>query len=159
MAFPIMNAKSVVKTIVHATAPSAAVIFGNIPTGPTNIFSVPAVVDVSGMEYQFVVQADSGSGAGGMEASTADASRIFLALSDGGPTGDNTSVAVLAAALTNTVVFTDTVPRDVVGTSTTDLDADDWVNFHITGNPTTIPGAAIVGVSVNYIYGKPGSIA
>jgi len=153
-----MNAKTVAKTFVHATAPSTSVILANIPTGPINFFSVPAVVDVSAMEYSFVIEADSGSGAPGLEASTADASRLQIALSDGGPTGDNTSVAVLAAAITNTVIFTDTVPRDVTGTSATDLDADDWVNLHVTANPTTVPGAGVIHANVAYLYGKPAAI-
>ncbi len=158
MSFPTMNAQSVAKRFAAATAPTASGVLGNMPTGPHNIISVPGVIDVSGMEYSFGVAFDS-AGAAGLGASTADASRFQVALADGGASGDVTTTAVLATAITSTTAFVDTVPRDVTGTSATDLDADDWVNLQITAQPTTVAGAGTIDVAVAYIYGKPGSIA
>jgi len=42
------------------------------------------------------------------------------------------------------------------GTSTTDLDADDWVTLHIVANATQVAGAVQTGMS--FVYGKPGAI-
>ena len=159
MSFPAMNAKSVVYSVSSATGLTTTGILGTLATGPYNLFSVPAVVDVSGMEYSFSVVSDSSSGAAGIQVETHDNSRNQIALSYGGPTGDNTTVSVLAADITNTATaFTDTQPRDVSGTSTTDLDADDWVNLHIVKQAAGVAGIGQAHVSVNYIYGKPGSI-
>lgn len=158
MAFPTMNANTVARMYLGSTAATtAASALGLMNTGPNNLVSVPAVVDVSGMEYSFGVAFDS-AGAAGLGASTNDASAADVALTDGGATGDNTTVSVLATALTATVAFTAQVPRDVTGTSTTDLDADDWINVSLTGQPTTVAGVAVLDVSLNYIFGKPGSI-
>jgi hypothetical protein len=158
MSFPSMNAKSVAIRVSGATSTTTTGVMGALATGPHNLLSVPAPVDVSGMEWSFSVAADSITGANGMELSTADASRLQITLADGGPTGDATATAILAAVISNTVAFVDTVPRDVTGTSTTDLDADDWVNLQITAQPGTIAGAGIVHVNTNYIYGVPGAI-
>ena len=159
MSFPAMNALSVFGLFSNhatwATAESSAHV--EMITGPFNLITVPGVVDVSGMEYAFGVETD-GAGAAGLGASTHDNSLFSVALTDGGPTGDNTTVTALATAITSSTAFTDTVPRDVSGTSSTDLDADDWVNFHVVGQPTTVVGAASVGVHLNFIYGKPASI-
>jgi hypothetical protein len=155
MSFPSMNAKSVA---VLVTTPATGVAIGAVATGPHNMFSVPAPVDVSGMEWSLSVVVDSVSGVLGLGASTVTASSLQVTLADGGPTGDATVTAILATDITSTVAFVDTVPRDVTGTSTTDLDADDWVNLQITNQPTTVPGAGMIHVNTNYIYGVPGAI-
>jgi hypothetical protein len=155
MTFPAMNAKTVSSVWFPGTATSGTIAFA-LATGPMNAFSVPAVVDVSGMEFSICMVADSITGASLLEAQTG--STLGLAFSDGGPTGDNTTVTVLFSALTNTVAFDDTVPRDVSGSSTTDLDADDWVNFHITAQTTTVAKAGVVRGVVSYLYGKPAAI-
>lgn len=157
MSFPTMNAITVAKRFLAGSSDTtSAVLCSQIATGPNNFLSVPAVVDVSGMEYSFAVFADSISGAPGLAAGTASAAS--LALSDGGATGDNTTVAALATAITSTTAFVDTVPRDVTGTTATDLDADDWVNFHVTVATTTTAGVGQAEVALAFIYGKPGSI-
>lgn len=157
--FPTMNAQSVTKRFAGATGPSTTTVIGNIATGPHNLLSVPAVVDVSGMEYSLGVAHD-GLGVAGLSEASVAASQAAIALSDGGPSGDNTTVAILAAVLVPATAspFIDSVPQDVTGTSTTDLDADDWVNFHVTVQPTTITGVGAADVALAYIYGKPGSI-
>jgi hypothetical protein len=157
MSFPAMNAQSVAKRFSGATGPSTTTVLAYLPTGPHNIISVPGVVDVSGMEMSFGVAFDS-LGVAGLGASTADASLLSVTLADGGPTGDATTTAVLATAITSSAAFVDTVPRDVAGTSATDLDADDWVNFQVTAQPTTVAGGGAIDVNFAYIYGKPGAI-
>lgn len=154
MAFPTMNAQSAQRLFRPLDVTTDIV---NLATGPHNLLSVPAVVDVSALEYSFIFAASKDSSPD-LAASTADASRVQVALSDGGPTGDNTTVSVLASAITSTVAWADTVPRDVTGTSATDLDADDWINFHVTGQPTTVVGVSEMAVNLSYIYGKPASI-
>lgn len=156
--FPIVNAQSVAKRFSPATAPTTSGVLGNMPTGPHNILSVPAVVDVSGLEYSFGVAFDS-AGAAGLGASTASASLFTVDLRDGGASGDNTTVTKLGTDVSSSTAFVDTVPRDATGSSATDLDADDWVNLGITNQPTTVAGAAVIDVAVAYIYGKPGAIA
>lgn len=158
MSFPAMNAMQAMRYIATGRASTTTGFAPNVPTGPINVMSVPAVVDVSGMEWSIVLESDAASGTPTLEASTADASRLTVTLTDGGPTGDNTAVAVLATAISNTAAFGDTVPRDMTGSSTTDLDADDWVNFSVTLNPTTVPGMGTGYINVQFIYGKPAAI-
>jgi len=157
--FPAMNAQVVTKRFTAGTGATTlgSIACGVMSTGPQVLLSVPAVVDVSGMEFSFNVYADGISGKPTLEASTG--SVVSVTLSDGGATGDATTVAVLATATTNTVAWSDTVPRDVSGSSATDLDADDWVNFHITANVATVAGIGQMDVALAYIYGKPGAIA
>jgi hypothetical protein len=156
MGFPYMNAITVNGSFQAANAPTTTGFLINLATGPHVFVNVPGVVDVSGMEYSIYVRADNSSGKAGIGAGTASAAS--LALVDGGPTGDATTTALLAAVLTSTVEWEDTVPRDVTGTSATDLDADDWVNFQVSAQPTTTPGVSQADVSLTYIYGKPGAI-
>jgi hypothetical protein len=157
MSFPYMNAQSVSRTVSRGVAATTTGIAASIPTGPYNLFSVPGTVDVSAMEMSIGVIADSISGSTILAIQTG--SPLTVSFSDGANCGANTTVSLLVAAIGNTVAaFADTIPQDMAGTSTTDLDADDWVNFHVTANPTTIPGVGVYGVNVNYIYGKPGAI-
>ena len=156
MPFPTMNATTLYASFDGATTASTTGVVGKIATGPFNMISVPAVVDVSGMEYSFILQGDSISGAPSIAAGTASA--FSVALSDGGPTGDNTTVAAFATAITSTTAWVDTVPKDVTGTTGTDLDADDWVNFHVVANTATLAGVGKMAVSLAFIYGKPASI-
>jgi len=156
-----MNAKSVSRLVLSSTAASATGLLERILTGQTgNLFSVPAVVDVSGMEFSVAILMDSGSGTKGIEASTADTSRLEVTFEDGGASGDNATAGLLfsASSLSSTVAWVAYVPRDAGGTSTTDLDADDWVNFLIATNATTVPGVGAAEVAVAYIFGKPGVI-
>ena len=148
MGFPYMNAITVTGSFQDAREATTTGYLINLVTGPH--------VDVSGMEYSIYVRAENSSGKAGIAAGTASAAS--LALVDGGPTGDATTTALLAAVLTSTVEWVDTVPRDVTGTSATDLDADDWVNFQVSAQPTTTPGVSQADVSLTYIYGKPGAI-
>ena len=153
--FPTMNAKSVTRMITDGQVLTTTGFF-TLNSGPHNMFTVPGVVDVTAMEMAIAIIANNLSGAGGLEAGTASA--ISVTFSDGGPSGDNTTVAVLTTAITSTVAFVDTVPREFTGTSTTDLDADDWVNFHQTVIVASAGAAGVALGAVNYLYGKPGAI-
>ncbi len=160
MSFPTMNAKSVARVIIGSTAASPTGILELLPTGQYNIFSAPGVIDASGMEFSVGVRHDNSSGTAGLAASTADASVVNIAFRDGGASGDNATADNLFAptTLTNSTAFVANVPKDKTGTTATDLDADDWVNYAQAANPTTVAGGAVYDVVVNYIYGKPGGI-
>jgi hypothetical protein len=159
MPFPYTNAQSVSRLVANGVSSTVGGFLGNLPTGQYNVFSVPGVVDVSGMEFSMGLRLGGLSGTPGLSGATDSASSATMTFSDGGPTGDATGAAALFTAITDTAGFVARVPRDVAGTSSTDLDADDWVNWHLTINPnTTDAGAAMVDLVVAYIYGKPGAI-
>jgi hypothetical protein len=44
-------------------------------------------------------------------------------------------------------------------TSTTDLDADDWVNLNVAANLDTSAGLGIIVCQAEFIYGVPGGPA
>lgn len=160
MAFPTMNAKTIAGWIQGATVASTTDITEALITGQHNMFSLPGAVDVSGMEFSVGVLADALSGTPGKAADATDASLTAISFSDGGPSGDATTVAELYAAtsFTTSVAFAANVPRDATGSSTTDLDANDWVNLYIKTKPTTVAGIAAYNIEASYVYGKPGSI-
>ena len=160
MAFPTTNANSIALWLQRATVATTTGVVEAVITGQHSLFSLPGVVDVSGMEFSVGVLADAISGTPGKDADAVDASLTAIAFSDGGPTGDATTVAELYAAtsFTTSVAFALNVSRDSSGTSTTDLDADDWVNFYLKTKPTTVAGIAQYNVEASYIYGKPGAI-
>ncbi len=125
---------------------------GAVAATNANWFRVPAVVDVSGMEFAFGL---------GTTKAAASASIFTLTIVDGGASGDAVATtAVLAATATNGpstgTAWTINKPRTVAGSSATDLDADDYVNLV----PTTAGSAASVLVTMAaFIYGKPAGIA
>jgi hypothetical protein len=155
MAFPIMNAQSITKTIAHLTTATTTHHGAKLITDPINVMSVPGVIDVSGMEFSIGLWRDSISGSVTLQAATGG-SQVTVTLSDGGASGDAKSI--LATAISNTAAFVAAVPKDTTGTSTTDLDADDWVNFHVTAQPTTVSGISAAHLALSYLYGKPGAI-
>jgi hypothetical protein len=155
MAFPIMNAQSITKTIAHLSVATTTGHGKMLDTGPINVMSVPGVIDVSGMEFSIGLWRDSISGSVTLMAQTGG-SQVKVTLSDGGATGDAKSI--LATELSNTAAFAASVPKDTTGTSTTDLDADDWVNFHVTAQPTTVSGMSAAHLALSYLYGKPAAI-
>ena len=158
MSFPYMHAMSVSRllTQVHNNAVTST---SFLTTGQHNLFSVPGVVDVSGMEFSMSPSANANTTVTRVVASAA--STAVVTFSDGGATGDATGAAVLFSQdnMSNSLTggFPANTPIDAAGSSTTDLDADDWVNFRVVQNAT---GALLGGVNaaVNYIYGKPGAL-
>jgi hypothetical protein len=155
MAFPAMNAKTVSMEVTGFTQSTIIANF-TLASGQYNLFSVPGVVDVSAIEASIGALYSAGTTRGAVTA----AATIEVNLSDGGPSGDATTVAALYAIDTNTVTasFASNVPVDSTGTSTTDLDADDWVNLHVLTGSTGTTAIGIAQVTVGYVYGKPAVI-
>ena len=153
--FPYMNAKSVAQDIMGFTQSTIIANF-TLASGQYNLFSVPGVVDVSAMEASVGARYSAGTTRGAVTG----AATIELNLTDGGPSGDATTVADLYSVITNTVTSTlaINVPVDSAGTSTTDLDADDWVNFHALTGSTGTTAVGVASVAVAYLYGKPSGI-
>ena len=170
MAFPTANAHSFGMSI-PGKAVTTVTPLPQLQTGTFgySMFNVPGVVDVSGMEFGVTVIADGGSGVNAGVAS--GASTIELLFADLGQSTVNTPLAGGSGAgsinhLTNPDDFSNTITggwttglmRTAVGTSVTDLDADDVIGLHVVANLSGSAGIGHVGVKVAYVYGKPGSI-
>jgi hypothetical protein len=157
MAFPSNNAEIAARLFANNDENAATGHF-TLATGQHNWFSTPGVIDVSGMEIAMSMEQDSNTGI--LKTTASAASTAVFTLSDGGPTGDATGAAVLVSgdSFSNSLTggFDANIPIDATGTSATDLDADDWVNFRAIQNASGIVGA--MNVTVAYIYGKPGVI-
>ena len=162
MSLPVMNSH-VVNTMVTLTGiggGGTAIPF--LPTIQIPSFSTPGVVDVSGMEFAaaMVIEAattltqDLASGASTVEFQFGDAGTSATGTASG-------NHLINADDLSNTVTGGWTVheAKMAVGTSTTDLDADDWVNLHIVANATGVAGVGALTVKAAFVYGKPGAIA
>tara|TARA_R100000808_G_scaffold1038_4_gene4928 strand:+ start:6687 stop:7112 length:426 start_codon:yes stop_codon:yes gene_type:complete len=140
MSFNYMNASNITFNDVSATLGAA--------DERINIGRVTAPVDVSAIES--VVGVTGGLSANG-------SNYLSLGPEDGGSTGTGTTDIGTAVASSSTD-FTDVTPRAVTAsTSASDLDADDYVNFHIdeTGNVSAVTG---IHIMMNYVTGVPGGI-
>lgn len=158
MSFPYMNAMSVSRLLTQTYSNDNPTSHSMLTTGQHNLFSVPGVVDVSAMEFSMSLSALASTLLTRVLASAA--STAVVTFSDGGAAGDATAAAVLFSqdSMSNSLTngFEANVPLDVTGTSSTDLDADDWVNFRVVQNATSLIGG--VNAVASYIYGKPGGI-
>ena len=116
-----------------------------------NWFKVSGVVDVTAMEFTF--------GLGTTEAAASASIKTFTVV-DGGATGELVATtAALTASQANATAdsnWTAVTPRRATGTSSTDLDADDYVNVVYTDVGTATTGAH---TGASWIYGKPATIA
>lgn len=168
MSFSPMNAKSSNGIIMGkplGTGSSTVSVSTELATSSfgLSLFEVPAVVDVSGMEFGMSVAIAAGSVVPNNTTIASGASTVALVFADLGATGTQLATT---NHLTNEDDFSNTVTggwttglmRTAVGTSTTDLDADDDVGVQIIANLTTAGGIGAAYVSVNYIFGKPGAI-
>ena len=157
MAFPSNNAE-IAGRLFGNIANNAVTSHAFLLTGQHNWFSTPAVIDVSGMEIAMSIEQEAATTVTRTTASAA--STAVFTLSDGGASGDATGAAILVSgdSFSNSITsaFLTNVPIDAAGTSTTDLDADDWVNFRAIQNATNLVGT--MNVTVAYVYGKPGVI-
>jgi len=157
MAFPSNNAE-IAGRLFGNIANNAVTSHAFLLTGQHNWFSTPAVIDVSGMEIAMSIEQEALTTVTRTTASAA--STAVFTLSDGGASGDATGAAVLVSgdSFSNSITgaFPINYPIDATGTSTTDLDADDWVNFRAIQNATGLVGT--MNVTVAYVYGKPGVI-
>mgnify|MGYP000070722300 CR=1 FL=1 len=157
MSFPYMNANEEARVLWSPAASSSDPHLA-LQSGQFNLFSVPSVVDVSAMEFSIAVEWDATIA--NARGCTTGASVLQIGASDGGPSGDATTVAALFTDLANHTagIFAANVPADVAGTSGTDLDADDWVNAHVNTAITGTTSAGAADYAIAYIYGKPGGI-
>lgn len=161
MAFPIMNAE--VNSM--ALQGKQVVTISPLPEVATSavgypILDIPAVVDVSGMEFGMTVLLGGGSTA--TQTIASGASTVEMIFSDSGSTGTTTPADLHGGdTFSNTVTggWTVGLVRTGLGTSTTDLDADDVVSLHVVANLTGAAGIGQVGLKVAFIYGKPGAIS
>lgn len=168
MGFPTMNAAVVAGMIggsIGAATSNKLELLAGTPVRP--LFRVPAVVDVSGMEFDAAVGARWGSAAS-VTSIASGVSTITFVMADGGTTGSqagSTNHLTLADPLSAVAGFdnkgqswTNGEMVKVTGSGTTDLDADDVLGVHLVANLTTAAGFGHLHVSTAYIYGKPGTI-
>lgn len=166
MSFPPTNAH-VVSMQVQDWDESAGTGQFHLETGIQHpLFNTPGVVDVSGMEFAIAINQVAGTG---LEQTIASgASTVEFRFGDGGTTATQTASANhLASSAATGVDFSNSrtggwTTHEAVsglGTSTTDLDADDWVLLHTIANLTTAEGIGSVHVKVAFIYGNPSAIA
>ena len=160
LGFPVINAhvQALQLTNVGIGGGGTALMF--LPTAiQYPLFSTPGVVDVSGMELAVALHGTAattpaqttGSAASTVELVFADAGTTATA--DGGDAplhdGDKFSNTRAGGWTTHEAVMAN-------ATSTTDLDADDWVSLEVVANATALVGQ--IGVKAAFIYGKPGAI-
>ena len=158
MSFPVMNAQVAHSQVIEVLGDSATAL-PFLSTGTYHPqFNVPAPVDVTGMELAIALLYESATTITQVLASAA--STLELTFFDMGTTatGGTTNVLGGADAFSNTTTGGYTVheAKKTDGTSTTDLDADDWVTLGIIANATTIAGSVHAGAA--FIYGVPGDI-
>lgn len=165
MSFPYMNAHTLSQSIgnmsqvANTTTPLLA-------TGLHNMAQVPGTVDVSAMEFAFALQSTALTGVGARFLPTAISTAVFV-MADGGQCGSGGAVLFGATIVSNPWSNTNdgslgstaspNQPVDAQGTSTTDLDSDDWLNLKVVQNGVGLVG--IANLTASYVYGKPGSIA
>lgn len=172
MSFPTMNAGVVSTEIMDLSNAAGS---GGIPFLATArqiaIAPLPGVVDVSGMEFHMAINLTSATAPAQTLASAG--STVAFAFGDAGTTATGTASGNHLYIPATTQVGADgstlvgmfnartngyTVHEGVksTGTSTTDLDADDWVSLHMIANATGLAGMITTGFA--FVYGKPGQI-
>lgn len=160
MAFPIMNIQVVNNALQNGRALGASANKVELLSLSYPIFEVGGVVDVSGMEMAIATHIDSTTG--NVQTIPSGTTTVVFKPHDGntnggGATDNNEMFAVTDFSNSATGASSWTVAHGAmhaVGTSTTDLDADDWVNIDVAVNTTGVgPGA--LQVNAYFIYGKP----
>lgn len=161
MSFPVMNAQVNHSLVTHVGIGGGGSALPFLSTGvyyPQ--FNVPAPVDVTGMELAVGLLAEAATTVGQDMASGASTFEVTFFDMGTTATGGTTNVLGGADAFSNTTAGGYTVheARKTDGTSTTDLDADDWVSLGIIANATGAAGAGALQVGAAFIYGVPGDI-
>ena len=162
MSFPIMNAFVNTLGLSHARGNSTITKPFEVVSMP--LFQVPAVVDVSGMELAIATQLDGLTGA--LQTLASGTTTVVYKPHDGntnagGATDNNEIFAVTDFSNSATGAGSWTVVHGAVravGTSTTDLDADDWVNLDVAAMASGAAGHGAIAVNTVFIYGKPAAI-
>ena len=160
MAFPYANEHSVSATLLdvgEGTTPVSEIISAEFA-----LFQVPRSVDVSGMELAVGVNVAPGTGL--VQSVASGTTTVVLKPYDGATSAsaasdNNELFAVTDFSNSLTGGWTAHQARKAVGTSTTDLDADDWVNMDVAANLTTTAGIGQMVVSAFFIYGVPAAPA
>ena len=160
MAFPAMNQEVANVTLLNVATgdtPGMFLVLGQYP-----MFRTQRPVDVSGMEMSVAIVQNAATAFSQSIASAA--TNLVLKPYDGGTTASaasGTNQLFANEDFSNSVTggWTTHAAIAAVGTSTTDLDADDWVNLDVVANPTTTEGIGIAIVQAEFIYGVPGGPA
>ena len=161
MAFPSNNAMTQHTLVTHVGIGDAGSSHTFLPTGTYwPVLNVPGVGDVTGMELALAMVAEAATTV--TQDLASGASTVELTFFDMGTTasGGTTNVLGGADAFSNTTSggYTAHEAKKTAGTSTTDLDTDDWVTLGIIANATGVAGVGAVMAGANFIYGKPGAI-
>lgn len=164
MGFPIMNAHSQMSfltgRVISATTDPDAHFF--LPTGTVYpLFATPAVIDVTGMEFALALVGESATSQAQDLASGASTWEVAFMDMGSTATGGTTNVLGGADGFSNTRTGGYTVHEGisgVVGTSTTDLDADDWTVLQVINNATGADGVGTIIAGANFVHGKPAAI-
>ena len=159
MSFPVMNAQVNHSQMIEVLGDSATAIPFLTVDKYHPQFNVPAPVDVTGMELAVALIYESATTVTQVNAGGA-ATTFVMKFFDMGTTatGGTTNVLGGADAFSNSADGGYTVheAKKTNGTSTTDLDADDWVTVAPTANATALVGSVTAGAA--FIYGVPGDI-
>ena len=158
MSFPYMNEDSVSVTLVDLGG-TATPQLGLLPQA-FPAFEMARPMDVSGMELAIAVGHDASTGV--TKSIASGTTTVVFKPYDGGTsatnaTGTNNLFAVTDFSNSITGGWTVHQARKAVGTSTTDLDADDWVNLDVAANLSGTGGFGEVVMSAYFIYGTPGA--
>jgi len=162
MSFAVMNAFVVSSQVFDiddnggTTSPSLA----TVQQYP--ILCAPGVIDVSGMEFHMAIHRGVATATVVAQAMASAASTVSVVYGDAGTTatGDaGANIMVGGPQFSNGAVDGGWQAHQAVkaaGTTTTDLDADDWISLQAIENATGLLGAVQAGAA--FIYGKPGAI-
>lgn len=160
MSFPYANenTKSVTLMGVASEATTTAMLKALAYPG----FQVGRPVDVSGMEIAIAIALAAATTAANSIAS--GTTTVVFKPYDGGTsasaaTDNNELMAVTDFSNSVTGGWTAHESKKAVGTSTTDLDADDFVNLDVAANISGAAGVGAVVMSAHFVYGVPGGPA
>ena len=164
MAYPYLNAENISGVLPH---PQGSVnTCGLAPvSGEYPLFQVSSPVDASGLEFAIVNVMDATTV--GSQAMVTGTTTVVYNPYDGATTA-------AAASANNNLFGNDDYSNSAtgantwtgahnaakhVGTSTTDLDADDWVNLDAAVVLTGTGGIGDTGWSAFFVHGVPGAVA
>lgn len=169
MAYPYTNAMNAAGTLGDApnTGSPTGFLAGGYP-----LFQVSSPVDVTGLEFAIAGQHAAGTALLAAQATAANTVHMYPydgTTTASGVTGNNPIVAVASGGSgnpgfsnANAGVNSWTGKHNATkytGTSTTDLDADDWVNLDVGANVTGAGGFSEIAWTAFFVHGVPGAVA
>lgn len=164
MAYPYTNGLNIAGTLPGLSMGGGASAVGPI-SGEYPLFQVSSPVDSSGLEMAFVSVLDATTA--GTQVMATGTTTVVLKPYDGATTAaaasDNNELFAVtdfsnSATGTNSWTGAHNATK-ALGTSTTDLDADDWVNLDVSANITGAGGLGHIGWSAFFVHGVPGAVA